>query len=305
MQYVVAMYRVIVILGPTASGKSALAVSLAKKFNGEVISADSRQIYRGLEIGSGAITKKEMRGIPHHLLAVASPIRAFTTAQFVRRARRAITEIAARKHIPIITGGTAFWIDALVHDLSLPAVKPDFALRRRLGKKSPARLLVMLKKLDPRRAAEIEQKNPRRLIRAIEIARTLGHVPRLKRRSAYNALWIGLKPSDTRSQKIWKHAMEQRVRAIIRAGLIQETKILLRRGVSKKRIREFGFEYAAALDVISRATPRSELEPRIIRDTARYRRRQMRWWRRNHDIHWISAPTKAESLARTFAQRNS
>ncbi|MEK7541902.1 MAG: tRNA (adenosine(37)-N6)-dimethylallyltransferase MiaA, partial [Patescibacteria group bacterium] len=164
------MQKIIVIVGPTASGKSALAVALAKKFDGEVIPADSRQVYRGLEIGSGAITKKEMRGIRHHLLGISSPRRAFTAAQFVAAALRAIADIARRGKISIIAGGTAFWIDALVHGLSLPEVKPNARLRRALAKKSAAQLLAILQKYDPRRAAEIEQKNPRRLIRAIEIA---------------------------------------------------------------------------------------------------------------------------------------
>ena len=156
----------------------------------------------------------------------------------------------------------------------------------------------MLKKLDPRRAAGIEQKNPRRLVRAIEIARTLGAVPELKRESAYDALWIGIKPPH----EILSQNIERRVRAMVRRGLLAETEKLLQQGVSEKRIREFGFEYSAALDVIAKKAPRAALAPRIISDTKKYARRQMRWWKRNEEIRWISnsASRQSEQIAKTF-----
>lgn len=315
-------------MGPTASGKSELAVRLAKKFGGEVISADSRQVYRGLNIGSGKVpgrwktsypatirlirsyendsfgksrTHQQRKvfiyqGITHHCIDFVSPRRAFTAAQFVARARRAIEAIARRGKIPIIAGGAAFWIDALVYNFSLPAIEPDGTLRRQLEKKSPAELLAILKKLDPARAKTIEQKNPRRLIRAIEIARTLGLVPLLQRHAAFHPLWIGLNPPE----KTWSRHMAQRVNAMIRRGLVHETKALLRHGVSKKRIREFGFEYAAALD---KRISRAELESRVRRDTARFAKRQMRWWKRNQDINWIIDARLAERHVRTFLQK--
>lgn len=297
------MQKLIVIVGPTASGKSALAVSLARKFGGEIISADSRQIYRGLDIGTGKITQKEMVGVPHHLLGIVSPRRVFTAAHFVRDARRAIEEIARRGRVPIIAGGTAFWIDTLVYDLSLPEVKPNARLRRALEKKSAAELLTILEKLDPRRAAEIEQKNPRRLIRAIEIARALGAVPQLKRKSPYHTLWIGANPDpDALTRRI-----RIRAKTMIKHGLVAETKKLIRQRASEKRIREFGFEYAAALDAVLGRISRAELERHLIRDTEKYARRQMRWWKRNADIHWIGSPkqTRTLPLVKTFLQKNS
>ena len=292
--------KLLIIVGPTASGKSDLAVSLAKKFNGEVISADSRQIYRNLAIGSGTVTKKEMAGIAHHLLGVISPRRVFTAAQFVARARRAIAAIARRGHVPIVAGGAAFWIDALVDGMALPEVEPDMALRRRLEKKSAAVLLAMLEKMDPRRAAGIEQKNPRRLIRAIEIARSLGAVPTLKKHFPYDALWIGI----ALPRGAWMRRVARRVGAMIRRGLIAETKKLISQGVGERRIREFGFEYTAALDAIVGAIPRRELAPRIIRHTARYARRQMQWWRRNGDIRWISVPADAVRITANWLRKS-
>jgi tRNA dimethylallyltransferase len=131
------MRKVLIIVGPTASGKSALAVMLAKKFHGEVISADSRQVYRGLNIGTGKVTKSEMGGVRHHLLDVASPKKAFSAGDFVKRGRIAIEDISRRGKLPVVAGGTGFYIDALVGRISLPEAKPDAALRKKLSKKAP------------------------------------------------------------------------------------------------------------------------------------------------------------------------
>ena len=292
--------RLVVIVGPTASGKSALAVRLAKKFNGEVISADSRQIYKGLAIGSGAVTRKEAAGIPHWLVGIAPPRRAFSAAEFRKSAREAIADIARRGKLPFLVGGTAFWADAAAYDMEFPGVPPNTALRKKLAEHSPARLLVMLKRLDPVRAAEIEQKNPRRLIRAIEIAKVIGRVPKLKNCSPYRILWLGLRPF----YEVSPRKIETRVRAMIRAGLIAETKGLLRQRVGRKRIREFGFEYRAALEFIEGTLTREQAAGRIIRDTGAYARRQMTWWRRNPEIRWIINQSGAERLVKKFLQKN-
>ncbi len=166
--------KLIVILGPTASGKSELAVKLAKKFNGEIISADSRQVYKGLNIGTGKITKKEMKGIGHHLLDVASPKRKFTVAQFQKLAFKKIREIQRRGKTPFLVGGTGFYIQSVVDNISIPEVTPNWKLRKALEKKNTEELFSMLKKLDPARAKTIDSKNPRRLTRAIEIASAEG-----------------------------------------------------------------------------------------------------------------------------------
>src|SRR3989344_1164061 len=125
--------KLVVILGPTASGKTNLSIKLAKKFGGEIISADSRQVYKGLNIGSGKITKKEMQGIPHHLLDVASPIRKFTVAQYQKRALRAIKEIHKKGNLPFLVGGTGFYIQSIVDGIMIPEVKPNWRLRKKLS----------------------------------------------------------------------------------------------------------------------------------------------------------------------------
>lgn len=295
--------KVIVIVGPTASGKSELAVKLAKKFNGEIISADSRQVYRGLDIGTGKVPgawrapstiiplrsykndgKFFYKGIPHYCIDFVSPKRTFTAAEYKKCAEAAITDIASRGKIPILVGGTGFWIDAVIYDINFPQVPPNKKLRRRLEKKSAAELLKILQRVDPERAKTVEQKNPRRIVRAIEIAQTLGKVPKIKRRSPYNALWIGLKPS----YKLLSYKIKGRVKEMLRRGLPRETKKLLKRGVSRKRIKEFGFEYRAALDFLDKKTGRKELIDRLIKDTEDYARRQMTWWKRNSNIQWFT-----------------
>ena len=163
------------VLGPTASGKSDLAVRLAKTFNGEVVSADSRQVYRGMNIGTGKITKKEMRGIPHHLLSVASPKKTFDVVQWKEKADKAIADIIQRGKMPIICGGTGLYIKALVENVAYPDVPPDWKLRKTLERKTTHQLFATLQKLDPLRAQTIDPRNPRRLIRAIEIVKHTGN----------------------------------------------------------------------------------------------------------------------------------
>ena len=166
--------KILILVGPTASGKSGLAVELARKFNGEVISADSRQVYKGLDRGTGKVTKREMKGVRHHLLDISSPKRTFSAQDFVDRAARAIEEIRSRGKLPIITGGTGFYIDALTRRIVLSDVAPDPKLRERLTSKDTGILYEMLKKNDPERASAMdtpsERNNKVRLIRALEIA---------------------------------------------------------------------------------------------------------------------------------------
>jgi len=196
--------KVLVIVGPTASGKSALAVELAHKFGGEIISADSRQVYKGLNLGSGKITRREMRGVPHHLLNEMSSHRLFTAHDFVARATKAISDISRRGKLPIIAGGTGFYIDALVGRIVLPNVKENPKLRAQLEKKTEEQLFLMLQKRDPRRAKTIDRHNKRRLVRALEIAAALGRVPQnIDLRGRYDVLWLGIAPTKTGLETIY------------------------------------------------------------------------------------------------------
>lgn len=293
---------VIVIVGTTASGKSALAIRMAKKFNGEIISADSRQCYRSLDVGTAKVKGKWKNGIflsngvPHFCIDIALPKQLYTAATFKKDAENAIRAITARHHIPIIAGGTGFWIDTLIYDTDLPRVPPNLTLRRELEKKSPEQLFTMLKKIDSRRAATIEQKNSRRLIRAIEIARALGRVPLITQRHPYHTLWIGISRRDS----ALRLSIAARARQMVRQGLVEETKKLLAAGVSKKRIHEFGFEYTAALDVIEKKLMSDQLVETLIRETVFYAKRQNRWFCRNKKIQWVTSSFHAERYIKKF-----
>ena len=210
--------KVIVVLGQTATGKSDLAVKLAKKLHGEVISADSRQIYKGLDIGTGKIAKTEMKGIPHHLLDVANPKKQFSVAEFQKLAISAMDDIASRGKVPIICGGTGFYIDAITKGVIFPEVPPNFPLRNKLALVSDRALMLKLKKLDPERAKNIDPKNKVRIIRAIEIVKALGKVPHLVLRPpSYKFIKIGLYlPPDKLQKKV-----EKRVRKMFETGLLK------------------------------------------------------------------------------------
>ena len=185
--------KIIIICGPTAVGKSAVAVKLAKRFGGEIVSADSRQVYRGMDIGTGKITKEERQGIRHHMIDIASPRRTYTAARFVRDADRAIRGIVRRKKLPIVCGGTGFYSDALLRRIVPAPVPPNAKLRRALSVFSPDILFEKLRSQDPERARTIDPHNKVRLIRALEIVDALGAVPpRPKGRSPYLALSIGI-----------------------------------------------------------------------------------------------------------------
>jgi len=277
--------KIIVILGPTASGKSALAVKLAKKINGEIISADSRQVYKGLNIGSGKITKKEMSGIPHYCLDIVSPKKIFTVADFKKCAEKAIEKIFTKNKIPIIVGGTGLYIQAIVDNIILSEVKPNWKLRKELEKKTTEEMFKMLKKLDPERAKNIDAKNPRRLIRAIEIAKKLGKTPKLKpmSRRDLDIRQIGIKLPD----EILKKNIEKRIKKMLKGGLVAETKKLRKSGLSWKRIYELGFEYKYPALFLRRKISKDEMLAKMLVENRQYSKRQMTWFKRDKRIKWI------------------
>ena len=280
--------KIIVILGTTASGKSALAVKLAKKINGEIISADSRQVYKGLNIGSGKITKKEMSGIPHYCLDIISPKKIFTVIDFKKCADKAIEKIFAKNKTPIIVGGTGLYIQAIVDNIILPEVKPNWKLRKELEKKTTGEMFKMLKKLDPERAKNIDPKNPRRLIRAIEIAEKLGKTPKLMSMSRrdLDIRQIGIKLPD----EILKINIEKRIKKMLKGGLVAETKKLKKSGLSWKRIYELGFEYKYSALFLRRKISKDEMLAKMLIENWQYAKRQMTWFKRDKRIKWINFP---------------
>lgn len=288
--------RLIVIIGPTSAGKSALAVSLAKKFNGEVISADSRQVYKGMNLGTGKITPQEQQGVKHYLLDVVSPKKQFTVIDFVRLAEKAIKEIRKKGKIPIICGGTGFYIDALLYDLP-KTVAPDWSLRKKLEKLSNEQLFKKLKKLDPKRAQTIDQHNKRRLIRALEIVLKTGQpVPPLKRKLKYVVLKIGIK----RSKKELRKRIHERLLTRLKKGMVEEVAKLHYQGVSWQRLDSFGLEYRFISRYLRGLIKKEEMIKQLETAINQYARRQMTWFKRDKEIHWITNKKAAERLVKNF-----
>jgi len=278
--------KLIAVVGPTASGKTGLSIELAKKYNGEVISADSRQVYKKLDLGTEKVTEEEMQGIPHYCIDVASPKRAFSVEQWRRRAQKALTRIEKHSALPIVAGGTGFYVDALVYNYSFPKVPPNYKLRNELSKLSVEELFETLERLDVRRAQTIESKNPRRLIRAIEIAAALGRVPSLsKRKTDFDVLWIGLNPGlEELTDKIKK-----RFNKTLESGLIIETNMVRNQlGLSWKRINELGLEYRIVGEYIRGEISIEEMREKNIRELRKYAKRQMTWLKRNTEIKWFT-----------------
>jgi tRNA dimethylallyltransferase len=274
--------KIVVICGPTAVGKSDFAVAYALKHNGEVISADSRQVYKGLNIGSGKITKKEMKGVSHYLLDIVSPKKIFTVSDFQKLGGEAIKKILAKKKLPIICGGTGFYIDALVSGVILPEVKPNKELRTKIQKLSTEKLFKMLEKLDSARARTIDKHNKVRLIRAIEIAKALGKVPLLTKESPYEVTYIGL----TLSGEILKERIRARLLKRLKQGMITEAKNLHRKGLSWKRMEALGLEYKYLALFLQGKISKPEMIENLLREICQYAKRQMTWFKRNEEIKW-------------------
>ncbi len=282
--------KLIVILGPTATGKSALAVEIARTVKGEIISADSRQIYTGLNLGTGKVTKKEMRGIPHYMLDVANPKKQYSVAQYSKEVQRIIADIRARGRVPIICGGTGFYIDVAINDTPLPEVPPNRELRKQLGPKSAETLFQMLTRLDADRAKTIDKHNKVRLIRAIEIAKALGSVPKPKKSMAQsNILKIGLDMPD----KDLKARIEKRLKERMRKGMQKESVQLHEDGLSWKRMLELGLEYRALAQLIQGHIDRTEFETRLALDIWHYAKRQRTWFKRDEATIWINPLKKS------------
>ncbi|MEK7169717.1 MAG: tRNA (adenosine(37)-N6)-dimethylallyltransferase MiaA [Patescibacteria group bacterium] len=295
--------KLIVIVGPTAVGKSELAVELARKYGGEIISADSRQVYTGLDIGTGKVTKKGMHGIPHHLLDVTDPRRQFTVAKYTKLAQKALDDILARGKLPIICGGTGLYIDALLGRVLIPEVPPNPKLRKQLERKSVSSLFAMLQKLDPGRAETIDRHNSRRLVRAIEIATVLGRVPVraviLKNNSiAVQPLYIGL----TLPKNELKGKIALRLTARIDSGMIEEAKRLHTERVSWKRMEELGLEYRYVSRFLRGRISREEMVAELQSEIWHYAKRQMTWFKRNKEIRWFkpSEQSVIEEKVRKF-----
>lgn len=290
--------KIIIILGPTASGKSDLAVLLAKKIKGEVVSADSRQVYKGLSLGSGKITKKEMKGIPHHMLDVVNPKKTYSVHDFQKGAIKAIDKILQKGKVPIVCGGTGFYIDSIVKGTILPEVKPDLESRIMNQELSKEKLFEKLKKLDPKRAKEIDPNNKVRLIRAIEIATALGKVPKIKTNPKYDALQIGVL-FDT---EILRERINLRLQKRLKVGMIKEVENLHKSGLSWKRLEELGLEYRYIALCLQKKLTKEQMVTELQNKIYQYAKRQITWFKRDKNIVWVEKPEieKTKNLIEEF-----
>ncbi len=268
--------RIIVVCGPTATGKSDKAVSLALEQNGEIISADSRQIYKGLDIGSGKITRKEMKGVPHYMLDIASPLRTYSVAQFQKKATVCIQNILRRGKTPIICGGTGFYIDALVHGTSFPEVKVNTALRKTLERKNTPNLFMTLKRKDPRRAKEIDKNNKARIIRALEIVAALGVVPKAIKKTLYSVKWVYLDfPDDVLKERVRTRLLKR-----IKQGMVTEAKNLHTQGLSFARMERLGLEYKYLALLLQKKLTRKKFLEQLENEIWHYAKRQRTWFKK-------------------------
>lgn len=302
--------KVIVIVGPTASGKSDFAVEVANFINErkgmldtagtEIISADSRQVYEGMDIGTGKITKREMGGIPHHMLNISSPTSPFTVSHYQKKGRKIIGELTKKNKIPIVCGGTGFYIDALIDGTVIPNVKPNKKLRDALSKKTAEELFSILFKKDKERAETIDRKNPVRLIRAIEIAEALGKVPEFKKnplKADILSLGISL-PKAVLSKRI-----ENRLTKRLKMGMIREVKKLHKNGVPWKKMERFGLEYRYVSRFLTGKITRKEMERQLLSEIKKYAKRQMTWFKKNKRIYWVKNKKGAKKYILPFLEK--
>jgi tRNA dimethylallyltransferase len=289
------MKKVIFITGATASGKSEIAIWLALKINGEIINADSRQVYKYLNIGSGKISEKERKIVKHHLLDIAHPKRSYSLGKWLKDVDEVIKKIYRKNKIPIICGGTILYLKALKEGWVLPNLKPNYKLRKELEKFSTNELYEILLKLDPERAKTIQKENKRRLIRAIEIATFLGKVPSLKKEPKYEILVVAPYVDFRRlERKIYKRLIK-RVK-----GIIQEIKKLRKLGLSLERIISFGLEYRWFGKYVKGKIDLKTAIEKCYKDIRRFAKKQINELKKLNYVYWFKNKKELLKIVKNF-----
>jgi len=320
--------KLIVILGPTASGKSEMALKLAKKYDGEIINADSRQIYKKMIIGTGSPTSESQKShayrqagkiksqndnakvknmllrhfaienVPNYLFHFVSPKKQYSVAEYKRSAIKIIRDIHERNKLPILVGGTGLYISSIVDNFEIPKAPPSNKIRASLEKETATELFNMLAKIDPNSAAVIGPNNKRKLIRAIEVYKITGKPfssLKMKGEPLFNVLQIAVKYDRN---KLYKK-IDRRVDGMIKNGLIEETKYLLKK-YSHKLPAMTGIGYKEIGRYLSGELPLSEAAQRIKFRTHQYARRQMTWFKRDERIRWVKNQNDAMKIMKRF-----
>lgn len=266
--------KVFVVAGPTASGKSDFAVELAKKVNGEIISADSRQVYKNLDIGTGKITQEEMQGVPHYMLDVINPGEPFSVAEYKRLAQPILEDIIARGKTPIICGGTGQYIDALIYTAEPPKIPPHPTLRKELESKTVEELFAELSGKDPKRAETIDRYNKVRLVRALEIVNAIGSVPPLpKAELAYDVELYLMHPT----RELLRERIEKRLTKRLENGMLEECEELLKQGVTHEELERLGLEYRYMSRYLRGEISYDEMKEQLKNKIVQYAKRQETW----------------------------
>ena len=291
----------VIITGPTASGKTALSIELAKQIGGEIISADSMQVYRHMDIGSAKVTKEEMDGVPHHLIDVLEPSEEFNVVRFQEMARKAMEGIYERGKIPIIAGGTGFYIQALLYDIDFTETDENNSIREELEQKArtegASALHAMLKEIDPESAEAIHENNVKRVIRAIEFYRQTGkkisdhNRQEREKSSPYQFLYYVI---DLPRELLYSR-IEQRVDQMIEQGLVEEVNALQAMGCTRDMVSMQGLGYKEILDYLNGQLTLDEAVYVLKRDTRHFAKRQLTWFRRERDVRWLELETFAGS----------
>ena len=287
--------KIIAVVGPTSSGKTALSIEIAKRFEGEVISADSRQVYIGMDIGTGKVTHEEMQGVPHHLIDIADPVTVYTGSDFIKDASEAIASIHKRNHTPIVTGGTFFYIDLLRGKMQAAPVEPNEDFRNSLAHFKDDELFAQLQEKDSNRASTIDPFNRRRLVRALEVIEALGSVPeRSTVDSPYEWLIIGIEmPSDTLHDRI-----HDRLLSRLESGMIEEVERLQKQGVTFERLDDLGLEYRYIGQYLQKNLTYDQMVDELEAKHRQYAKRQMTWLKRDNEIEWFSPKNREEIFGR-------
>lgn len=284
----------IILTGPTAVGKTALSVELAKRIGGEIISADSMQVYRYMDIGSAKIKPEEMKGIPHHLIDVLMPEEEFNVFRFQEMAKAAMEGIYERGHVPIIAGGTGFYIQALLYDIAFHEEEGASEIRNRLEKEAESLgndvLFERLKRIDPESAEIIHPNNTKRLIRALEYYELNGskisdhNRTEREKQSPYDFCYFVL--NDDR-EKLYDR-IEQRVDEMLKEGLLEEVKKLQNMGYHKEMVSMQGLGYKEILSYLDGECSLEDAVYLIKRDTRHFAKRQLTWFRREKEVIWVN-----------------
>ena len=285
--------KLIIIAGPTAVGKSGTAAALAREIGGEVISADSMQVYRRMNIGTAKITKEEMEGVPHHLIDVIEPFEDYNVVRFQQMAREAVGQVAKAGHVPILCGGTGFYIQALLYDIDFTENEAQTSVRAELEelakREGPEKLHELLSRIDPKAAEEIHAHNVKRVIRALEFHRLTGrriseHNEEQKgKESPYNFAYFVL--NDER-QRLYER-IDARVDEMLEEGLLQEVEGLKAEGLCRGMVSMQGLGYKELLSYLDGECSLEEAVRILKRDTRHFAKRQLTWFRRERDVIWL------------------